>query len=254
MRRFLERTQDDRIADLRRALDARMRTNPTVADNIRVAHHGSLAHHAERQRRLFAEQPQLLVERGLDVGFALVEKLHVHEVRGNVREHAHLARTHLVAHRDGRTDHVVNLAAAHQRAHVLHHRAVAYQHVAEHAHLVHQRILDNAVVHQAVVDARRERDIARQQESAVESGQADIAHEDGIAYTAGREIRIDQDAAPVLTTVAVLLQSRDLLCRKGAELSAVGLRRLQSFGKRRQNAVLQHFFQFEQTLHIQKID
>ena len=232
-----------------RILDA-----PAVTDNIRIAHHSTLTHHAERKRSLFAEQLQLFAKCSLDIGFALVEQLDIHEIGGNVREHAHLACPHFVTHRDGGAYHIVDLAAADQRPNILHHGAIAHQHVAEHADLVHKSILDNAVAHEAIVNACRERDIARQQERPIERRQANVAHKDGIADAAGGEVRINQHARPVLTTVAVLLQGGDFFSGEGAELSAVGLRRLQTFGERRQNAVLQHFFQFEQTLHTQKID
>ena len=254
MRRFLERTEDDGIAHLRSSLDAGMRANPTVAHDVRVRNHGALTHDGERKRGLLAEQLQLLVESGFDLGFAPVEELHVHEVHRDVGEHAHLARTHLVAHRDGRTYHVVYLAAAHQRAHVVHHGTAADQHVGKHRHLAHERVLDDAVVDEAVVDSRRERHVARQEEGPVEGGQADIAHKHGIVDTLGSEVRLHEDAAPVLATVAILFQCGNLVGIQGAELTARSLGHLEALGQGHQYAVLQHFFKFEQSLHTQKID
>ena len=254
VRRFLERTQDYRIADLGGPLYAGMRANPAVADNVRVAHHGTLAHHSERECHLGAELLQLLVERRLHIGFGLVEKLHVDKVRGNVREHAHAAPAHLVTHGDGRPYHVVYLAAAHQRADILDNGTAAHEHIAEHRHLVHERVLDYAVAHEAIVHARRERHVARQKERPVKARELHVAHENRIPDTGRVEIRLDLHAVPVLAPVAVTLEGGNLFGSERTELSARGLSGLDTFGQSRQNTVLQHFFQFEQSLHVQKID
>ena len=72
--------------------------------------------------------------------------------------------------------------------------------------------LNNAVAHQAIVHARRERHVSRQQERPVERGELHIAHEHGIVDAVGSKIRFDEDAVPVLATVAVLFQCGNTFC------------------------------------------
>ena len=254
MRRFLERTEDYRVADFRGALHAGMRANPAVAYDGRIAHHRALAHHAEGQRHVVAELRKHLVKGFLHVVFGLVEKLHVHEVRRDVREDLHLTSAHLVTYREGRANHVVNLAAAYQRANIINHGTATHQHLAQHGHLVQQGVFHHAVVHHAVVNTRRERHVAGQQESPVKGGQAYVAHKNRIVDAVTGEIRLHLHARPVPAAVPVLLERRNLVVAQGSELSGRGLRRLETLGQREQKAILQHFFQFQQSLHALKID
>ena len=231
MRRFLEGAEDYGIADLGRPLHAGMRTDPAVANDGRIAYHRALAHHAKRKRHVRAELRKHLVERLLHVVIGLVEQLHVHEVRRDIREHLDRASAHLVAHRHGVADHVVDLAAAHQGAHVVNHRAAAHQHLAEHRDLVQQGVFHDAVVDHAVVNTRRERHVAREQQRAVEGRQANVAHKNGIMDAVTSEIRLHLDARPVLAAIPVFFKRRNLALAQGAELPGSGLRRLENFGQ-----------------------
>ena len=183
-----------------------------------------------------------------------MEKLGLHQVHGNVREHEKFPTAHLVTHRHGRTDHEVDLAAADQGPHVVDHGAAPHQHVREHGNLIDQGVFHNAVVDQAVVNSRRERNVAGQKKSAVKSGQADIAHKHGALHAGGVKIGLHQHTVPVLATVAVFFQGGHLF---GGQVAQFRDRRLDGpeiFGQRRQIACLQHFFQLQQSLHALKID
>ena len=210
MARFLERRKHHRVTDLLGALNTRVRTDPAVTNNVRIADNRTLPDNAERKRGLFAVRLELLRERRSDIGLRLVEKLQVHQLCIDFGEHENAATAHLVTHVHRVADHVANLSATHDRTHVLHHRAAAHQNVAEHGYLVHECIFYEAVMHQAVVNARRERHVARQEKRSEKARQIDLAHERAPNNAVRIEVVFDHDLRPRLGTVTVAFENLDL--------------------------------------------
>ena len=160
--RFFERRKHHGIADFFGTFDACVRTDPAVTNNVCIADHGALAHYAERERSLFAVGLELFVEGCRDFGVRLVEQLCFYKFHGNFGEHGDFTAAHFVAHVHGIPDHVADFSATDDGAHVLDNRAAANQNVAEHGHLMDQCVFDKAIVYKAVVNACRERHVARQ--------------------------------------------------------------------------------------------
>ena len=129
-----------------------MRTNPAIADNVRIRDDGALADNPERQRQIGPVCAEHFHERFLHALFRLVEQLQIDKLRRDFREHEHLATAHLVTDVDGRTHHVVDLAATDKRSDILHDGTAPHKHVAQHRDLVNQGVLDNAVVDHAIVN------------------------------------------------------------------------------------------------------
>ena len=93
--------------------------------------------------------------------FRLVEQLQIDKLHRDFRKHEHLATAHLVTDIDGRTHHVVDLATAYESTHVLHNGTATDKNVTEHRDLVNQGVLENAVVHHAVINTCRDRNVTR---------------------------------------------------------------------------------------------
>ena len=130
MARFFKRTHDDGIANLRGTFDAGMRTNPAIADNVRIRNNGALPHNPKRECKFGPIRAEHFSKRILDALFSLVEQLQIDKLRREFRENQHFAATHLVTDINGRTNHVVDFAATHERAYILHNRTTAYKHIA----------------------------------------------------------------------------------------------------------------------------
>ena len=187
-----------------------MRTNPAVTNDVRIADNRTLTDNAERKGRLLSVRLELVRKRSRDIGLRLVEKLQVHQLRIDFREHENTATAHLVTHVHRVADHVADLSAAHDRAYVLHHRAAAHQNVAEHRHLVDKGVLHETVMHQAVVNTRRERHVTRQQERPEKARQVNLAHERAPNNAVRVEVVFDHDLRPRLGTVAVPFENLNL--------------------------------------------
>ena len=242
--RFFERRKHHGVADFFGTLDTGMRTNPTVTNNICVANDGTLAHNTERERHFFAVGFQLFFKRSGNFGISLVEELKIDKVCTDLGEHENTPSAHLVAHVHRVADHVANLSAADNGTHVLQHRGAPHKNVAEHRDTVHQRVFDDAVMHKTIVNAGRERHIARQQERTKKAGQVDRAHKRTAENAVRVEIGLHHDLAPRLGAVAVLFENLDFGFGQRAVFGRSRENSLEIFDGGRQNTVLKHFFQF----------
>ena len=242
--RFFERRKHHGVTDFFGTLDTGVRTNPAVTNNVRVANDGTLAYNTERERHFFAVGLQLLFKRSDNFGISLVEELEVDEVRADFGKHENTASAHLVTHMHRVSDHVADLSAADNGTHVLQHRGATHQNAAEHRDTVHQRVFDDAVMHKAIVNARREGHIARQKERTKKAGQIDRAHKGRSENAVRVKIGFHHDLVPGFGTVAVLFENLDFGFGQRTVFGCSRENSLEIFDGSCQNTVLKHFFQF----------
>ena len=221
-----------------------MCANPAVTNDVGVANDSTLAYDTEGECGLFAVGLELFFEGCSDFGVRLVEQLRFYKFHGDFGEHGDFAAAHFVTHVHGVADHVADFSAADNGAYILDHRTTAYQNVAEHGHLMDKRVFDKAVVYKTVVNTCGERYVARQQECPKEFRQEDFAHERRTDNSVRIKVGFDHDLVPGFGAVAILFKNLDLVCGQVAVFCGSGPDALEIFDGGRQNAVLEHFFQF----------
>ena len=214
--RIFQIAQGDGVANFGSTVNAHLFADPGISDDVGVGDNGVLSNDSVRQQDFVPPGFHLLDEGSACLGIHFGKKLHLDQFGGDVRDNSDRASAHLVSDGDFCTDLIVGFPIGDKGSDVLHDRALHHPDVGHKAHMVNQRIFNNAVVNGTGINSGGRGNVARHQKRAVKSGQVDFSRKRRSGNAVGRKSGIDGNLGPVFTAVAVFFQRFDFLRRKGA--------------------------------------